>query len=441
MKRAFPKTFFFFAAFLLADCTSLQRRSDVTYEKDVLPVIIEQINKTASTFFYDMEKLNSIRISKGIPIDKDEKTPKNVVVGNNEIGGVCQDYASHFIDNYEGLGEVYYLKVDVNGEAVLQRRVKQFEKSDIIISDITPIYSFIERIYQRIVSHAEKEGSSFKWENKQYSTFYTKTINGIIYHSEQPFDSNTYLVPFEKEHIKIHQKNYQEERNKQKEKEINRIYSMIIRDNEDNKEFTNWENSHNRIGGWHIEPLKFHTNKDGKLFLIEETSIPTPEFHAGKEEEEKFFNHAWVRIIWRGMTIDVEPTWYDNGIPIEWAIEEIIPNEIDSYNGNNVLRYPYIYSNYPELSNTHIISPKTGTLKSGSAQTFVISSKDYSEFSIVMDDELNNLLNNFRKNYKTENYEATLTVPKNIDTIEIYGVTTVNNRRNGVALVRYKVMD
>jgi len=443
MKKTFYKTSFFFVAFLLAGCTSLQKGPNATYEKDVLPVIIEQINKTAATFFYDMEKFNRIRISKGIPIDKDEKPPKNVVLGNNEIGGICQDYASHFIDNYKGLGEVYYLVVDVNGEAFLQRRVKPFEKNDIIISDITSIDSFIEKTYQRVINHAEKEGSYSKWENKQYSTFYTKKINGIIYLSEQPFDSNTYLVPFKKEYIKIHQKNYQAERDRQKEKEINRIYSMIIRDNEDNKEFTSWENSHNKIEGWYIAPLKFHTTKDGKLFLIEETSIPTPEFHAGKEEEEKekFFNHAWVRIIWNGMTIDVEPTWYDNGIPLEWAIEKIIPNEIDSYNGNNVSRYPYIYSNYSELSNTQLISPKTGTLKSGSFQTFIISSKDYSEFSIIIDGELNNLLNNFRKNNKTGNYEATLTVPNNIDTIEIYGVTTVNNRRNGVALVRYKVMN
>jgi len=389
-----------------------------------------------------MEKFNRNQLSKGIPVDKDEKPPKNVVVGNNEIGGVCQDYASHFIDNYKGLGEVYYLKVDVDGEAVLQRRVKPFEKSDIIISDITSVDSFIEKTYQRVINHTRKEGSYFKWEDKKYFTFYTKTINGIIYWSEQPFDSNTYPVPFKKEHIKIQRKNYQAERDRQKETYINHIYSMIIRNNKEYKEFTHWESIH-KEEGWYIAPLKFHTNKDGKLFLIEETSIPTPEFHAGKEEEEKekFFNHAWVRIIWGGMTIDVEPTWYDNGIPLEWAIEEITPNEIDSYNGNDVLRYPYIYSDYSQLSNTQLISPKIGTLKSGSSQTFVISSKDYSEFSIIINGKLNNLLNNFRKNNKTGNYEVTLTVPKNIDTIEIYGVTIVNNQRNGVALVRYKVVN
>jgi len=272
MKKTFCKKLFFFAFFLLAGCTSLQKElkersnattepPNATYEKDVLPVIIEQINKTAATFFYDMEKYKKIQRSKGIPVDKDEPPPRNVVVGNNEIGGVCADYASHFIDNYKGLGEVYYLGVDGNGETFLQRRVKPFERKD----------------------------------------------------------------------IKIQQENYQAKR-----EYINNFYSRIILKNKKNKEFTSWRNSRYEEKGWVIEPLNLHINKDGKVFLIEETPISTPEFHARTTHKEDFFNHAWVRIIWRGRTFDVEPTWYDNGLPLEWAIQEIIPNKINSYNGSLV---------------------------------------------------------------------------------------------------------
>jgi hypothetical protein len=56
------------------------------------------------------------------------------------------------------------------------------------------------------------------------------------------------------------------------------------------------------------------------LFLIEIISIPAPESHAGRTIEQ-FSYHAWVRILWNGMVIDVDPTWYDNGLPFENVIE------------------------------------------------------------------------------------------------------------------------
>jgi len=42
-----------------------------------------------------------------------------------------------------------------------------------------------------------------------------------------------------------------------------------------------------------------------------------------EEKKDELTNHAWVRIIWNGMTIDVDPTWYDNGLPLEKTIEVI----------------------------------------------------------------------------------------------------------------------
>jgi hypothetical protein len=45
------------------------------------------------------------------------------------------------------------------------------------------------------------------------------------------------------------------------------------------------------------------------------------------------------------MTIDVDPTWYDVGVPLEWgAIEEIIPGKLNSY--------PIAYPNTPNSKET-----------------------------------------------------------------------------------------
>jgi hypothetical protein len=351
----------------------------------------------------------------------------NVIIGKNETGGVCQDYASHFIDNYKGLGDVYFVSVDDKGTSYLQKRIKQFERTDITISDNKAPSAFIDEIYQWVLNQTKQENSRFVWQNDQFSTFYTFTSNGTVYWSESSFTSDTPLVPFKREHIKINAVNYLAERNRQKEKFIDDIYNTIMQNHRANSEFTNWGQAF-EAPGWKIAPLKFHTNKDRKLFLMEETPIPTPVFHAGTMEKEKILNHAWVRIIWNGMTIDVEPTWYDSGVPIEWGIiEEIFPNKVTTY--------PYAFIRYNELPATRLITPITGTLKPGSTQTFVISSKDYSEFSII----INNEWHYFTKNEATDNFELTFTIPPRIDVIDIYGVTVSGTQRNGIGLIRYKV--
>jgi hypothetical protein len=103
--------------------------------------------------------------------------------------------------------------------------------------------------------------------------------------------------------------------------------------------------------------------------------------------------------------------------------------------GNGVLKYPYTFSTYNQLSNTQLISPITGTLKAGSNETFVISSKDYSSFAIIINEEWNF----FTKNSKTGDFELTLTMPEDVETIAVYGVITSGNRRNAAGLIRYSV--
>jgi hypothetical protein len=389
MENIFYKTILVSLIFLFTGCTTVQKRSidqlpiidppETSYKKDVLPVIIEQINKTAATFFYDRGE------SRGIPVDNDKPPPRNAIVGENETGGICMDYASHFIDNYKGLGEVYYLSVDLNGKAVLQRRVKPFEKNDIIVSDVTSVDFFIEETYQEIIDQAE-EGSCFS------------------------------------------QKNYKAERDRQKEDIINNFYSAIIQENKDNKEFTVKERSR-KVKGWHIEPLILHINKDGKIFIIEEIPIPTPLSHAGKTEKEDFFNHAWIRIIWKGMTIDIDPTWYDNGRPLEFGVIEVVIQD-------RVNTFPQPYADFMELTNTSLINvPMTGTLKSGDSYIFTIESTDYSNFALIIDENWTP----FTRNKTVGYFELIYKIPENIETIDICGVAKSGNKWKAVGLIGYKV--
>jgi hypothetical protein len=102
--------------------------------------------------------------------------------------------------------------------------------------------------------------------------------------------------------------------------------------------------------------------------------------------------------------------------------------------GQGVLKYPYTFSTYNQLANTQLIFPITGTLKAGSTETFVVSSKDYSSFAIIINKEFNF----FTKNSKTGNFELEFTVPPDVQTIQISGGTAKTATHWG--LVRYNVV-
>ena len=101
--------------------------------------------------------------------------------------------------------------------------------------------------------------------------------------------------------------------------------------------------------------------------------------------------------------------------------------------GRGTLKYPYTFASYNQALNTQLVSPKTGTLKAGSSETFVISSKDYSSLAVIINDQWNF----FTKNSKTGNFELTLTVPADIDTIKISASTSKTGTYWG--LVQYNV--
>jgi len=102
--------------------------------------------------------------------------------------------------------------------------------------------------------------------------------------------------------------------------------------------------------------------------------------------------------------------------------------------GKDILKYPFTFSNYNQLPNTQLVSPIAGTLKAGSSETFVISSRDYSSFAIIINGEWNM----FTRNNKTGNFELNLTIPANVQSIQISGGTARNATH--WSLVRYNVV-
>jgi hypothetical protein len=122
------------------------------------------------------------------------------------------------------------------------------------------------------------------------------------------------------------------------------------------------------------------------------------------------------------------------------SLEQVLKFDIKAASGyqgfgNGVLKYPYTFSTYNQLSNTQLVSPKTGTLNAGSSETFVVSSKDYTSFAIILNDKWNY----FTKNSKTGNFELTLTVPSDVDSIKISGGASKTGTHWG--LVQYNVVE
>ena len=249
MKKTLCSAVSIIACSLFIGCASFSGQSTAAYKKDVYPFILEQMNNTASVFFYDVERANRMIEGSGLP--SLNYPPKNVMAGESETGGICTDYALHFIDNYTGPGNVYLVTTS-GRNANLQRRIKPFDKSDIIITNV---------------------------------------------------------------------ENYREETAETIEKLINDIYNIIIQDLEKSEGFYSGIINYETTNGLRMEPVTLQANGEGKLFLVEETLIPTPKPHAGRTRG--YFNHAWVRIIWNGITIDIDPTWYDAGLSKRQSIKII----------------------------------------------------------------------------------------------------------------------
>ena len=101
--------------------------------------------------------------------------------------------------------------------------------------------------------------------------------------------------------------------------------------------------------------------------------------------------------------------------------------------GAGTLKYPHTFGTYSGLTNTRLISPKTGALKAGTTETLVMSSTDYGSFAVIIDDQWNF----FTKNPKTGFFELSLTIPPDVSAITISGSPGKTGTYRG--LIQYRV--
>ena len=100
--------------------------------------------------------------------------------------------------------------------------------------------------------------------------------------------------------------------------------------------------------------------------------------------------------------------------------------------GSGVLKYPYTFSSYNQVSNTQLVSPVKGVLERGTVELFSISSQDFTRFAIIINGELTNI----PRNTRTGNYELNFEIPSGITELNIFGS---RDGRSYTGLIRYGV--
>jgi hypothetical protein len=101
--------------------------------------------------------------------------------------------------------------------------------------------------------------------------------------------------------------------------------------------------------------------------------------------------------------------------------------------GTDVLKYPYTFSAYNNVSNTQLVSPIKGVLKSGETERFAIATKDFTKAAIIINGEFTQLV----KNNRSGNYELDFTIPTGITELALYGS---KDGRQYTGLLRYIVV-
>jgi hypothetical protein len=311
MKKNICKLVIIFECIIFVNCISHSNGIKAIYEKKIYDYIFEQMYDTAKTFFFDIDILNRFSKEDGLPIYNGKA--KNTITDANEIGGLCEDYSIHFVTNYEGPGEVFLVGT-YNNKSFLGNRVKEFEKNDILASImefyIEELYSDIDENY-KMRREISEEGTI--WKNDGLSApFYTKKINGIIYWSEEVFNPAISLTPFTKELIKLDIDFFYFKYNEYIDKLYNSAYQIF----EDEKLY-----SHHILYemDFHKPFYVYREKVNSKIISFNATYIPKIFVHLGLLVQD----HMWVRIIYDGKIIDVDPTWYDTGNPLGKSFEII----------------------------------------------------------------------------------------------------------------------
>jgi hypothetical protein len=102
------------------------------------------------------------------------------------------------------------------------------------------------------------------------------------------------------------------------------------------------------------------------------------------------------------------------------------------FRNNYVRRFPDTYTAFDGVSNTNLISPINGLLKSGSTETFIIESRDFTRFAIIIDEEFIF----FERINNNSPFKLVFEIPSDITELEIFGS---RNNRNYDGLLRYFV--
>jgi len=100
--------------------------------------------------------------------------------------------------------------------------------------------------------------------------------------------------------------------------------------------------------------------------------------------------------------------------------------------GTGVLKYPRAFTAYNDASNTRLISPIKGVLKSGDTEPFALSTKDFSKAAIIINGEFTQLA----KNGKTGVFELDFEIPAGINALQLYGS---RDGKQYTGLVQYNV--
>jgi hypothetical protein len=101
--------------------------------------------------------------------------------------------------------------------------------------------------------------------------------------------------------------------------------------------------------------------------------------------------------------------------------------------GNNVLKYPFTFSAYNAVSNTQLLSPIKGVLKSGTTEKFSLTSRDYTRIAIIINSEPMQLI----KNSRSGDFELDFEIPDGITELNIFGS---KDGRQYAGLLKYDVV-
>ena len=166
------------------------------------------------------------------------------------------------------------------------------------------------------------------------------------------------------------------------------------------------------------------------------------------EREKEYFSNSYFKVQENGYYYFIEDQ-FDNprnsavtkihplaGLSLE-ILEPVLSFNIAAnsgyagYNGNFTKRFPFTFAAFKGASNTNLMSPINGVLKTGNTETFLIESREYTRFAVIIDGQFTFFTRN-----RNGVHELTLEIPSGIDELQIYGS---RNNREYTGLLKYDI--